>query len=260
MKNNKTKSAVSVIIAIILILAAAVVIGWAFNNAIGPWDKSKAAEEPEYTVKVNEATGQEEYFDKDGNLSFKVNKEYTGPDSKKITKEVYSDANDQTEKIVYYKDDGKTIDRVDEWDGNNVSIQHIYENGADTGKYWEFKYNEDGRQTYVVNYDADKNVILKKETSYNKDKKPEVYSETDAQGNIISKTEYTYDKDGKEAKTFFYDAKGLVGYVEYQYDEKGQVKRMDEYKDDELIHYILYKFDKDGKCTEDHHYPPAEKK
>lgn len=255
--SSNLNCAVKVIVSIILTIAIAMGIGWAFQTAfksLKPAEKSS-----DYTVKVNESTGAEEYYDKKGNLEYQVNKEYSDGEKTKIAREVYSDADNKTTKIVYYQDDAKTIDRVDEYKDGNIAVQHRYENGVDTGEYWTFEYNEDGRQTGSVNYDADGNTVMKKKQTYNENNQPVLYQETDADGNIISKTEYNYDKDGKETKTVFYNAEGMIGYVEYKYDSEGRKIRMDQYKGDKLLDYRTFKYDKDGVCTETIHSPDEEK-
>ena len=249
--------AVKVIVSIILTVAVATGIGWAFKTA---FTGSRLTEKKsEYTVKVNESTGSEEYYDKDGKFAYQVNKEYSDTDSSKVAREVYSDADNNTTKIVYYQDDAKTVQRVDEYKDGNVVVQHKYENGTDTGEYWTFDYDEEGRQTDSVSYDANGNAVMKKEQTYNKDGKPVLYEETDADGNVIAKTEYNYDKDGNEIKTVFYSAEGVIGYVEYEYDSQGRKSRMNQYKDGKLLDYRTFKYDKNGVCTETLHDPNEEK-
>ncbi len=249
--NSKFKTFAIVALTNIIVIAAAAGIALGVNAVKNP--EKSAEEKSPYTVKVNEATGEEEFYNKNGELAYKVNKEYNA-ENKKLEKEVYADKNNKTTKIVYYKDDAKTIDRVDEYDkDDNIAVERVYENGKATGEYWKFDYDEQGRICNSVNYDGNDNVIMKKEESHNKDGKPVVFQETDGNGNLISKTEYTYDEKGNEIKAVFYSAEGMTGYVEYEYGADGRVSRMNQYKGDKLIEYRLFKYDKNGSCTQEIH-------
>ena len=258
MKQKGDKTALKIILSIIAVVAVAAVIGWAFNTAIGPKKSNGENEEPALTMKVNSATGAEEYYDEDGKFEYQVKKEYADAEKKQLVREIYSDEKDAATKIVYYNNDAKTISRIDELKDGQVTVQHRYENGEDTGEYWAFTYNESGRQTGSVNYSADGKVLQKKEQSYNENNQPLVYEEKDAEGGLISKTEYIYDKKGNEIKTVFYNADGVIGYVEYKYED-GKKVRMDQYEGDELIEYRLFKYDKDGNIKEEIHNVAEEK-
>lgn len=245
--NSKIKTIVIVILTNILVIGAAIGISFGVKTVVD----SKNA--PEYTVKVNEKTGAEEYYDKNGKFAYQVNKEYADMENKVVSREVYADEENNTTKIVYFKENTTIVERVDEYEDGKVSVQHTYKDGTDTGERWEFKYDDKGNKTKSVNYAADNSVIVIKEESHNKDGKPVLYTETDADGNVVSKTEYSYNKDGSLKKAVFYDSEGTTGYVEYKYGEDGRVERMDEYKDGKLLDYRLFKYDKDGNCTEEFH-------
>lgn len=258
MKQNKLKTVAIVIFTNIIVIAAAIGIALGLSAAFKT-AKAPVEEKPVYTVKVNEATGAEEYYNENGEFEYQISKEYSDTEKKQISREIYADAENKTTKIVYYAEGTKTIDRVDEYENGNVSVQHRYENGADTGECWKFKYDEKGRQISSTNCDAQGNEIIKKEQSYNKFGKPDVYTELDANGSLIAKTEYNYDKKGNEIKTVFYDANGVVGYVEYEYDSQGRKSRMNQYKDGKLLDYRIFKYAKDGTCTEELHTPEKDK-
>lgn len=248
--NSKFKTLAIVILTNIIVIAAAVGIALGVSAVTGP--KKPVEEKSPYTIKVNEATGAEEYYDEEGNFAYQVNKEYADTENKLLSREIYADKDKKTTKIVYYKDDAKTVDRVDEYKDGQVSLQHTYKEGKDTGEYWKYEYDENGVLCNSLNFGADDSLIMKKEETHNKDGKPVLFQETDAQGNIISKTEYFYDKKGNEIKAVFYDSEGQTGYVEYEYTD-GRVSRMDQYKNDKLIEYRLFKYDKDGNCTQEVH-------
>lgn len=260
-KSSVTPKSVAVVLGtIIIVLAAVIAISFGISfvagkNRIVP---EKVAE-PEYTIQKDEATGADEYYDKDGEFMYKLTKEYKDAKNQELSREIYADKDNKTNKIVYYQADSKTVERVDEYNNGNVSKQHIYENGKDTGAYWTFDYNDKGILLTSIQYDKDGKIVIKKTNTYDKKGKIKLYEETDENGKTLSKTEYNYDKDGKEIKTVFYDANGVIGYVEYQYDSKGRKSRMDQYKDGKLIDYRIFKYDKDGAMTEEYFTADAEK-
>ena len=256
-KGSKIKTIAIVVLTNVVVIAAAIGIAFGVNAVV---NKGPVNEEDKYTTKVDKETGVKEVYDENGKLMYKVNREVSAAGDSQFSRDVYTDKDNKTQKVVYYAGETDTIDRVDEYNENGeIAVQHEYVDGKDTGEYWKFDYNEDGKQTSSVNYDKDGKEIFKREQEYNKFGKPDIYVEKDAEGNIIAKTEYNYDKDGKETKTLFYDAEGLVGYVEYQYDKDGRVTRMDQYKDGKLYDFRTYTYDKNGVAKETLHQPDEAK-
>lgn len=254
-KNNSKIKTIIVVIAInIIVIALAAGIGFGALKLFPPKNSApEATKSSVYVAKVNKATGAEEYYDKEGNFVYQVKKEYKDMENKVVDKEVYSDKDNNTTKIVYFAENTTIITQVDEFKDGKVSVTHKYKDGKDTGECTKFQYTESGRISEQVEYAANGAVKKIVEKTYNKNGTDDTYIETDAKGNLISKTIYKYDKDGKQTKAEFYDADGMTGYVEYLYDKDGKAERMNEYKDGKLIDYYLFTYDKDGNQKQEFH-------
>ncbi len=263
MSNLKEKSSVTpknilrVVIPIILTIAVAVGIAIGINAIT---KKNNLPKEPEYTVKVDEATGKEKYYDKNGNFVYAVSKEYADTEKKLVTREIYSDEKNNVTKSILYKDDGKTVDRVDEYSNGQISKQHLYENGKETGEYITYERDDKGNEVASIVYNKDNSIKSKKEQKYNSDNNITLYLETDGNGKTLSKTEYFYDSKGVATKTVFYDADGITGYVEYEYNAAGQRVRMNQYADGKLIDFRTFEYDKDGNVVKDIYHEAKEAK
>ena len=257
---SKKKKLVIIIAAVVVVAAAAAVLAVGFSKG---WFSKKPAED-EYSVSYvydesNKIVQQEEYYDKEGNLAYKVEKSYSDAEGKVLFEERYVDTDGTVQKRYTYNVEGQKTGE-DEFSGTQVVAHYDYENGEATGTYSKFTYTDDGQPATSVEYDAENNVVRKVERTYNDNGDITLYNETDSEGKMISKTVYNYNDKGQEEKTVFYNSEGITGYVVYTYNDEGQRVRMDQYEDDKITKYLLFKYDKDGNVTQEEHFPDQESK
>ncbi len=246
MKNKKTK--IIIIAAIVVVIAAvAIVIGLGVNE--GWFSGSK---EPTVS-QVYDSSGnyvvREEYYDKKGNLEYKVVKGYGDLEKKKLTRETYMTPEDKIIKVVNYNEGG-VVSGVDEYDGARISVHREYVNGEETGKYFKYEYTEDGVILNSTEYDAKDQVVKIVKREYNSNGDITLYLEQGKDGNQIAKTVYEYNAEGKECKVIFYDGEGVTGHIEYEYDKDGNRVKMSEYIKGELSSYRTYTYDENGVAQE----------
>ena len=265
----KAKKGILVAVAALVVIAAVVVLalgfskGWFKKDADGN-GKEKGKEQ--YSVSYvygddGESVMEEAYYDKAGELQYKVEKAYADTENKVLLEERYVDADNALQKKIRYDENSKIV-AVDEYEGTLVVAHYDYADGKETGTHYTYTYTDDGQPLTSVEYDKDDNVVRKIERTYkayNGKNEITLYLEQDGKGTQISKTVYNRDKDGKEIKTVFYNAEGITGYVTYTYDAKGNKTRMDEYEKDVLTKYTLFKYDKNGGVTQEEHFPDSEK-
>ena len=259
MDNMNKKKIIIIAAAVVIVAAAAVVLILGFTKG---WF-SKAQAKDDYSVSYvyaedGETVQQEEYYDKDGSLKYKVQKSYSDTEGKVLFEERYLDADDAVQKVITYDAEGNK-NGEDEYSGSLVDTHYNYTGGEADGTYSKFPYTDDGKPLTAIDYDAEDNVVRKVERTYNDDGNITLYLETDAEGKTLSKTVYNYNKDGQEEKTVFYNSEGITGYVVYTYDEDGKRVRMDQYEDEKITKYILFNYDKDGNITQEEHFPDQEK-
>lgn len=250
MKNKKNKI-------IIIAVAAAFVIA-AVVLAIVGYNAGWFSGEEELTVSAvydekGEYVVRDEYYNKDGELKYKVVKGYTDENRDTLSQESYLDPQDKLMKTIHYSVDGK-ITGVDEFnEAGKASVHHEYLDGQATGIYYEYDYTDSGLPLGSVKYDADGNVVRIVKREYTDDDKITLYLETDGDNKVLSKTVYEYNAQGNESKATFYDADGVTGYVEYEYDSQGRRTKMSEYINGTLNNYRTYTYDENGIAKEEYH-------
>ncbi len=250
MKSKKTKI-------IIIAIAVAVVIAGIILAVVG-FNAGWFSSQEEFTKKpVYDQSGEyvvrDEYYNKDGELQYKVIKGYSDEKKEKLSQESYLDANDKLTQVKYYGQNGM-VTGIDEFnEEGKVSVHHDYENGEKTGTYYEYEYTESGLPLSSKEYDAQGNIVKTVTREYTADEKITLYHEVDGKGRTISKTVYEYNAKGLESKATFYDAEGLTGHVEYEYDDQNRQTKKSEYINNKLQNYRTYTYDKNGEVKEEFH-------
>lgn len=253
-KSNKKKF---IIIIAAVVLVAAIVAAVIIIGSSKGWFSKEDGKAEDYSVSHKyDDTGkvllEDSFYDKKGNLKYKVIKGYSDPDNTVLMQEVYRDESDKLIKMVNY-DEAGSITGVDEYANDRVSVHREYSQGKATGNYTTYEYNDNGDNICTTEYDSSDKVIRTIKKEYNGNGDITLYLETDADGKQLSKTVYNYNEKGQEVKTVFYDADGETGYVEYQYDAQGRKTRMNEYADGKLISYRIYTYDENGAVKEEFH-------
>lgn len=253
MKNKKTKIIIIAAVAVVIAIAVLVIVG--VNSG---WFSG----EDELTVsQVYDSNGEyivrDEYYNKDGELEYKVIKGYSDTEKTKLTKETYMSAEDKLMKIVNYNDGGQ-ISSVDEYNDSKLATHREYVNGEATGSYFTYEYTDGGLPLTATEYDANNEIVKVVKREYNEKEAITLYLETNKDGNQIAKTVYEYNEKGQESKVTFYDGEGVTGYVEYEYDTEGRRVKMSEYVGGELSSYRTYAYDENGVAQETIHRPGEE--
>ncbi len=248
MKNKKT---IIIIIAAVVVLAAVVVVACVgFNQGwIGGDD------ELEVSQIYSDDGGyveREEFYNKKGELEYKVIKGYSDAEKTKLSRETYMTPDDKVIKIVNYNEGG-VISSVDEYNGSKISSHREYVNGEATGSYFTYEYSDSGLLLNSAEYSADNKLIKNVKREYNQNDLITLYLETGPEGNQIAKTVYEYNADGREKKVVFYDGTDVTGHVEYEYDSEGRRTKMSEFVNGELSNYRTYTYDKNGTAQETIH-------
>lgn len=249
MKSKKTK--IIIIAAVVVVIAAVAILvgvgvskGWFSGNA-----------EPQVSQVYDESGSyvlRDEYYNKKGELEYKVLKGYGDIEKTRLTRETYMTPDDKVIKIVNYNSSGE-IAGIDEYNGSELATHHEYVNGEKTGNYFTYEYTDDGKLLGTIQYDAENKVIKTVRREYNANGDITLYLETGKDGNQIAKTVYQYNEAGEEIKVIFYDGESITGHVEYEYDAEGRRVKMSEYVKNELSSYRTYTYDKDGVAHETYH-------
>ena len=253
-KKISKKQMIIIIVAAVLVVAAAVTV-ILVGNSKGWFDRSDNPEDYSVSQKYDD-TGkillEEDYYDKKGELKYKVIKGYRDLESTSLMQEVYNNAQGELIKMVNY-DEAGTITGVDEYANNRVSTHHEYVQGKATGNYTTYEYDDRGNNICTTEYNSEDKVTRTVKKEYNANNDTTLYLETGADGKQISKTEYNYNEKGQEVKTVFYDANGETGYVTYDYDEQGRKIKMNEFAKGKLISYRNFTYDENGADKEEIH-------
>ncbi len=251
MKNKKAKI---IIIAVALVaVIAGVVLGIVGYNA-GWFSPSDELSVNQIFDETNSYVVRDEYYNRKGELEYKVLKGYSDENKEILAQESYLTAEDKLFKSVYYTSDGK-ISSVDEFnDLGKVIVHHNYANGEATGEYSKYDYTDSGLALSSTDYNANNEIVKQVNREYNANDKITLYHETDAEGNTLSKTVYEYNSKGFESKATFYDNEGMTGFVTYEYDSQDRLVKMSEHvRDGSLNNYRTYTYDENGASTEEFH-------
>ena len=188
---------------------------------------------------------------------------YLGLADLKIRQGEYGEAveilEDGLEKV---KDGEKIKKKIEEMEGGEFTdSQHrmrrrdFYRDG-DLAWRHDYYYDEQGRRTQIIAYDASGKRIGKGDEVYDGEgRKTQAYGWETQNGKLMKET-YEFDEDGNRVKRNVYDTDGNFVYYDVdEYDGKGHLVKSSQYlAEGDLDVYYTYDYDGDGNRTRQNHY------